>query len=337
MLNSSFTFGIEIEFIGANTQQVESALRERSINASAETYNHNTRRHWKIVTDASLGYSDAGELVSPILCGESGLAELSAVTAALNTIPGINIDRRCGLHVHLAWDGMTPDQVKSVCKRYAAHESEIDGWMPRSRRGSARYSKTLDREYLRRIDSGTTLSGIGYSQRDRYFKVNTVPLTSYGTVEFRQHSGTTEYLKISNWVRFLVSFVEASCELSGSSATYTPANNNRAYAAIREQVENAGGSMEYVGRKWKVIGSNGVEKIYTIAELNRLHTGTNAMLPWQQWRAHHWTLIESRFAEFWNTHFPPREGTADEGVFTAIPKDVKSFFETRAAYFSQVA
>ena len=54
---------------------------------------------------------------------------------------------------------------------------------------------------------------------DRYYKVNAVAYDRHKTIEFRQHSGTIEYEKISNWVMFLARLVEysykneiASCE-----------------------------------------------------------------------------------------------------------------------------
>lgn len=42
---------------------------------------------------------------------------------------------------------------------------------------------------------------------NRYKKVNLKSYFRHGTVEFRQHSGTIEYTKISNWVLFLHSLV----------------------------------------------------------------------------------------------------------------------------------
>ena len=45
---------------------------------------------------------------------------------------------------------------------------------------------------------------------NRYFKVNAVAYSRHRTIEFRQHSGTTDYEKISHWVMFLAKLVEYS-------------------------------------------------------------------------------------------------------------------------------
>ena len=45
---------------------------------------------------------------------------------------------------------------------------------------------------------------------DRYYKVNAVAYERHQTIEFRQHSGTTEYEKIANWVMFLAKLVDYS-------------------------------------------------------------------------------------------------------------------------------
>ena len=72
-VNSS---GIEIEFTtNGNTSQQEVARRVnqafRNVDVVMEGYNHNTRDHWKIITDSTCGL----ELVSPILKGKKGLKE----------------------------------------------------------------------------------------------------------------------------------------------------------------------------------------------------------------------------------------------------------------------
>ena len=330
MLNQNFTYGIEIEFVNATTHQVEEVMRDQGVNASAESYNHNTRRHWKITTDQSLHQTDAGELVSPILSGEAGLLELKNVLEGLNSVKGLDVNVNCGVHVHLAWDGMTPGQVKSVVARYAAYEQAIDGWMPNSRRGSnSRWAKHLDPSIVRTVQSADdSLSGIGYAQRDRYYKVNTVPLTSYGTVEFRQHSGTTDYEKISHWVRFLIGFVEASNTDSGFDVGFQPFNRNIAYGDLREQVEAAGGAMSYRGRKWYVTNTEGVEFVYTIDELNKMYRGIEGR-PWQEWNRAAWTLT-SKAGEWWSAMFT---SDAVDHLFANVPVETAEFLNDRSAHF----
>lgn len=44
----------------------------------------------------------------------------------------------------------------------------------------------------------------------RYHKVNLSSFWRHHTVEFRHHSGTTDFAKISNWVRLLSRLIEFS-------------------------------------------------------------------------------------------------------------------------------
>ena len=44
----------------------------------------------------------------------------------------------------------------------------------------------------------------------RYVKVNAESFMRHGTVEFRQHSGTIEFEKISNWVKICGNLIDKS-------------------------------------------------------------------------------------------------------------------------------
>jgi hypothetical protein len=56
------------------------------------------------------------------------------------------------------------------------------------------------------------------AQGGRYFKVNLQSYHTYGTVEFRQHSGTLNAAKAVNWVRLLDSFITATKSLTDNPA-----------------------------------------------------------------------------------------------------------------------
>lgn len=49
---------------------------------------------------------------------------------------------------------------------------------------------------------------------DRFCKVNTQAYSTYGTLEFRHHHGSVCVTEITNWIKFLVNFVETSAGLT---------------------------------------------------------------------------------------------------------------------------
>jgi hypothetical protein len=53
----------------------------------------------------------------------------------------------------------------------------------------------------------------------RFRKINLTNLTGRGSLEFRQHSGTTEFKKISNWIVFLMQFVEKSQKVANGAGS----------------------------------------------------------------------------------------------------------------------
>ena len=244
-------FGIEIEFVGAARGDVEVALQQHGVEAFCEGYNHTTRPYWKIVADASLSHHSGltGEVVSPILEGSDGLAQLQKVCEALNSIPSLTVNRSCGLHVHLDCQDMTVGQIAKTFERYAKYEDQIDMVMPRSRRGSARWCSSI-KGTENRIKRCSTKSDQAY-EIGRYYKVNLTNVATRGAMEFRQHSGTTDFTKISNWLVFLQQFVETSIHLS---AEYPVSSKSRWYNQIRNAIERQGFQVTWSRRyrQWEI-------------------------------------------------------------------------------------
>ena len=166
-------------------------------------------------------YSRGGELVSPILDGERGIAQMRAVMNAARDKLGddIEIDSNCGAHVHVSWDRMKTRQIREIVRRYAHFEKEIDYMMPESRRNdtycrplkhdktglSCHFNSTL-RIVNSESESFSTLASIQYG---REMKLNLRSFASYGTIEFRQHGGTFDADKMESWVRFICGFITA--------------------------------------------------------------------------------------------------------------------------------
>ena len=230
------TFGVELEFVGISPRTVAETINNvDGIECYFEGYHHNTRPYWKIVTDASLD-GVGGELVSPILKGVEGALQLEKILTALDDLDGIGVDIQCGMHVHLDVNDLTVRQIQNAYERYADYESQIDMIMPRSRRGNgSRWCASIEnnKRYIKRANTKMRLA----STVGRYYKVNLQSLARYGTMEFRQHSGTLNFEKIINWVSFLQAFVEKSAKLATATRRVS---NSRAFGKIRNAVENAG-------------------------------------------------------------------------------------------------
>jgi hypothetical protein len=205
-------FGVEIEAYNATKEKVKQALEQEGVAVTIESYNHTTRRHWKIVTDGSLSGTNTFELVSPILQGQAGLDELQKVCRALSTI-NVKVNKTCGLHIHFDAARFTLNEWKRIYINYARLEQTIDGFMPMSRRANNNtYCKGFKNitNFETKINTAQNLSAIETIFNSRYFKINPQSYARHNTIEFRQHSGTIEYEKINYWIAFLHNLVEYS-------------------------------------------------------------------------------------------------------------------------------
>jgi hypothetical protein len=201
------TYGIEIEFTTAvhSRQTIANALVDAGVYAAVAGYSHNVTANWKIVIDASVmgGY----ELVSPILKGDAGIEELRNVCDVLNRL-GCNVNRTCGLHVHHDIRDLEESAVVNLFKSYAKSEAGIDSMLPSSRRGAGpQHIKSLRN---RGISAVSTMSALRHALDTRYVKLNLESYWRQGTVEFRHHSGSVDFEKISNWVYLTQRMVERS-------------------------------------------------------------------------------------------------------------------------------
>ena len=194
-------FGIEIEAYNCSRERLARELKEAGIEVTVEGYNHTTRPHWKLVTDSSLSGNDTFELLSPILVGETGLRELEKVCWVLD-LCDVKVNESCGLHVYIDATGFNMETWRNLALSYKHLEPVIDRFMPASRRDN-RYCRGLGHVSDEMIRSARTVDELKGRIGDRYHKVNLEAYSRHKTVEFRQHSGTTNFTKMRNWVLFL--------------------------------------------------------------------------------------------------------------------------------------
>lgn len=199
-------FGIEIEAYNCNREKLAQELRDAGINVSVEGYNHTTRDHWKLVTDSSLTGNNTFELVSPVLQGEDGLHELRKVCWVLEYC-NAKVNESCGLHIHMDAADFTLETWKNLALSYKNLESVIDAFMPESRRRN-RYCKSLSSIQVGNIQQAQNINELQRAFNcDRYHKLNIEAYSRHRTVEFRQHSGTTSFTKMENWIRFVANMI----------------------------------------------------------------------------------------------------------------------------------
>src|SRR5690606_37543123 len=188
--NEERTFGVEIEFQG-NREEVARLMNAKGVRAYVEGYNHTTKSYWKLITDASCGY----ELDRPPLKGREGLEQLKKACEALKEA-GASVDRRCGLHVHHDINDYNAKQIANIFAIYIKLEKTIDTFVPNSRRANnntycrSLFQGTTQQAILDKLKAVNSIEDIERIWHTRYVKVNFQSYVKYGTIEFRQHSGT---------------------------------------------------------------------------------------------------------------------------------------------------
>lgn len=205
---SRLTFGVEIECYNViRTNLIEKGTR-KGLSVRSEGYNHSDNQHYyKIVSDGSLTGNDTNEVVSPILQGNDGLNSLQRLCEALSEIDA-KVNKSCGLHVHIGAANMTDAHYIRIIRNYQRLERIIDSFMPLSRRANNNgFCRSLQGFDFSRCTSKRDVYDL---MNSRYYKINGHAYFRHQTIEFRQHSGTTDYEKISNWIAFLAALVKYS-------------------------------------------------------------------------------------------------------------------------------
>ena len=240
-------FGVEIECVFPSgdyaMRKASEALRAAGLRAESSSYPNTSS--WGVKTDGSIR-GNGVEVVSPKLKGAAGIEEVTKAVRALSEA-GAEVNVSCGLHVHVDTTGMSVASIVNVVERYRAHERTMDSFMPNSRRANNNnFTQSVGMfDRTRNIathlaaavkeDNRSTLRDFA-GRTDRYCKVNLQAFWKYGTIEFRQHSGTVNSEKIENWICFVLFFVEASVvEQKETTESYTETETT----VVSEQVPSA--------------------------------------------------------------------------------------------------
>lgn len=210
---SRYTFGVEIECYNVNKADLIRTATNNGVEMHSEGYNHRDNdRYYKLVSDGSIIGSQPVECVSPILNGnEGGLDTLQATCRSLEAV-GARVNKSTGLHVHVGGN-ITDTQYVNTFNNYNLLYDVICSFLAPSRRKGgecSRWCMPFRHEHVPTFRNATNPSRIIEALGSRYFCVNPESWRRHHTIEFRQHQGTTDFEKISMWVRFCVRLVHWS-------------------------------------------------------------------------------------------------------------------------------
>lgn len=200
-----FTFGVEIECLVASSVMRECATRN-AMPFQYEGYNHTDNNHYyKFVSDSSIRGENPIECVSPVLTGKVGMKSLENCCKALNEA-NAQVNVSTGLHVHIGAQNLSDEAYVNVFKNYQKLERVIDTFMACSRRANnSQWCMTI--QGLDYSNCITKYSVRNVMRNNRYYKINACSYDRHKTIEFRQHQGSTDFEKISNWVNFCAKLV----------------------------------------------------------------------------------------------------------------------------------
>lgn len=216
MTISNRSFGVEIECkTDLSKRGLCDVLQDNGIDAYVPDWEDGDG--WKIVEDGSV--DDGWEVVSPILSGVDGIAEVAKVLSILRNQGECWIDQSCGLHVHVNAIDLSSASIANAMLRYERHSAKIDAIVPAARREN-RFCLdiTLEAQMIRRrlgkISSIQPFE-LGILAVSRYRKLNLAAYCKHGTLEFRLHDGSLNVADVTNWIAFCVQFIEDSiCTVS---------------------------------------------------------------------------------------------------------------------------
>lgn len=212
-MKSQRKFGVEIEFCtGENICDWATWLTQTTgiqVSVYGSFYDYD---NWKLVRDGSV---DGWELVSPILRGDNGMAQVKAMVKALKK-HGATMDYSCGLHVHVNASDFSFVNIIDAMKRYDQNEQLIDKAVAENRRGWSNYYAEPMADYVTEVTGQAKskkqlrelLGEEGYGSIERYAKLNICSYMKHGTLEFRHHEGTLDVRKITSWINFCVRFMD---------------------------------------------------------------------------------------------------------------------------------
>lgn len=121
-----------------------------------------------------------------------------------NKITDANYSERCGTHVHMDISKMTPDQLSTFCLLYQVHERLMFGYV-----GGDRDKNIFCVPWEQAGINFDLLNTMRTRTKDvsrnwrKYAALNLVPITTFGSVEFRHLPGTCDVDYLMGWINLI--------------------------------------------------------------------------------------------------------------------------------------
>ena len=119
--------------------------------------------------------------------------------------PEYEFSKRTSLHLHFNMQDYTVTQVRNILFVYILFERHLFKYVCPLRRSNIFCIPLQETKVTKElIDDFYNCTRHGWG---KYAAVNTLPLFSYGTLEFRLHEGTNNVNKVANWLYILLSII----------------------------------------------------------------------------------------------------------------------------------
>ncbi len=200
---NEMTFGIEIEL----TLPARSAIEVGAYHVGTQFAGLPTG--WLAMRDGSISTTRgriACEVVSPILRGAAGVAQVIEVVAKLNAM-GAKVNESCGFHVHVGLPYESPKALDKLVQLVGHFEKAIYAATGTKRRERSSWCRALSQH-------GDKQNALNNAAAQRYHVLN---LTNWArhtrpAVEFRAFAGTLNITKILGYVQMCVALVERASD-----------------------------------------------------------------------------------------------------------------------------
>lgn len=240
---SEMTFGVEIETIAPNSAVENDGLRIGAYHRGIQV--PYLPQGWKAERDGSIDASripggHACEIISPVLRGAEGLAQVAEVCRTLEA-KGHKVNITCGVHVHVGWGLDLPAEALARLVTITSYVEKglyaITGTRSRER---GTYCGGV-RKYGNDKDAKPILD------RNRYHALNLTNLASgrSETVEFRVFSGSISATKVVGWIQVCLGLVERATSAK-RSPRWTPAPAKGGWKKAGEGASEAERLMGYL-------------------------------------------------------------------------------------------